>query len=34
MIKYKTQTTKNKLSFLLTFNEHIHKVQIIHLGAF
>ena len=24
MRKHKTQTTKNKLSFLLTFNEHIH----------
>ena len=34
MRKYKTQTTKNKLSFLLTFNEHISEVQISHLKAF
>ena len=34
MKKYKTQTTKNKLSFLLTFNEHIHEAQISHLEAF
>ena len=34
MIKYKTQTTKNKLSFLLTFNEHSHEVEVSHLGAF
>ena len=32
--KYKTQATKGKLSFLLTFNEHIHEVQISHLETF
>ena len=34
MIKYKTQTTKNKLSFLLTSNEYIHEVEVSHLEAF
>ena len=34
MKKYKTQATKCTLSFLLTFNEHIHEVQISHLEAF
>ena len=28
------QLTNNKLSFLLTFNEHIHEVLISHLDAF
>ena len=34
MIKYKTQANKGKLSFLLTFSDHIHEVQISHLDAF
>ena len=34
MRKYKTQATKNKLSFLPTFNEHIHEVQISRLETF
>ena len=34
MKKCKTQATKSKLSFLLTFNEHIHEIQISHLEAF
>ena len=34
MKKYKIQATKNKLSFLITFNEHIHEVQISYLETF
>ena len=34
MRKYKTQATKGKLSFLLTFNEHVHEAIFSHLEAF
>ena len=34
MKKCKRQPTKSKFFFLLTFNEHIHEIQISHLEAF